>query len=186
MWENVKNSQNHVVVWRFHNETKPWKTFHCGITNWIFIIILSKADTEELYHRWITSLQQGISSALHETIHKERTSHSSENSKLQWEDSDNEDNSAHSSQNPATSGSQKRRGLKPSAKQILLIPGNENCADCGKLNEKFGEHSVMFPEVLFRCENVGQQRDFVNFWHFLTGIQPFFKTKWLCLGLKTQ
>ena len=24
-------------------------------------------------------------------------------------------------------------------------------------------HSGMFPEVLFRCENVGRQRDFVNF-----------------------
>ena len=27
----------------------------------------------------------------------------------------------------------KSRGLKPSAKQILLIPGNEKCCDCGKL-----------------------------------------------------
>ena len=29
MCENVKNLPNHVVSRRFHNETKPWKTFHC-------------------------------------------------------------------------------------------------------------------------------------------------------------
>ena len=31
MWENVKNFQNHVIDRCFHNETKPWKTFHCGL-----------------------------------------------------------------------------------------------------------------------------------------------------------
>ena len=31
-------------------------------------------------------------------------------------------------------------------------------------------HSGMFPKVLFRCENVGRQDDFANFWHFLTWI----------------
>ena len=33
MWENVKNLPNHVVARRFHNEIKPWKTFHCEL-NW--------------------------------------------------------------------------------------------------------------------------------------------------------
>ena len=36
-------------------------------------------------------------------------------------------------------------------------------------------HGGMFLEVLFRSENVGRQRDFANFWHFLTWIQSFFK-----------
>ena len=35
-------------------------------------------------------------------------------------------------------------------------------------------HSEMFSKVLFRCENVGRQRDLGNFWHFLTWFQSFF------------
>ena len=31
MWKNVKNLQNHLVGRRFHNETKPWETFHCAL-----------------------------------------------------------------------------------------------------------------------------------------------------------
>ena len=79
-----------------------------------------QADTDDLYRRWITSLQQGISSALHETITKDTSSASSDPSKLQWEDSDNEEEKG-----------KKQRGVKPNAKQILRIPGNENCCDCG-------------------------------------------------------
>ena len=30
MWEYVKNLPNHLVGRRFHNETKPWETFHCA------------------------------------------------------------------------------------------------------------------------------------------------------------
>ena len=30
IYENVKNLPNHVVGLCFHNETKPWKTFHCA------------------------------------------------------------------------------------------------------------------------------------------------------------
>ena len=37
------------------------------------------------------------------------------------------------------------------------------------------QHSGMFPEVLFRCENIDRQRDFAYFWHFLTWIQSFLK-----------
>ena len=66
-------------------------------------------------------MQQGISSALHETITKDTSSASSDPSKLQWEDSDNEDES------------KKQRGVRPNAKQILRIPGNEYCCDCGKI-----------------------------------------------------
>ena len=36
-------------------------------------------------------------------------------------------------------------------------------------------HSGMFCKVLFRFENDGRQRNFANFWHFLTWIQSFFK-----------
>lgn len=94
-------------------------------------ILYFQADTDDLYRRWITSLQQGISSALHETINKDTTAAgSSESSKLQWEDSDNEDNGQ-------SSAKLKRRGMKPCAKQILLIPGNEKCCDCGKFLVSF-------------------------------------------------
>ena len=37
MLENVKNLQNHVVGRRFHNDTKPWKTFHCAIFQTIWM-----------------------------------------------------------------------------------------------------------------------------------------------------
>ena len=40
MWENVKNLRNHVVGRRFHNDTKPWKTFHCASLQ-IFFLHLS-------------------------------------------------------------------------------------------------------------------------------------------------
>ena len=36
MWENVKNLQNNFIGRRFHNETKPPETFHCGIDQLIF------------------------------------------------------------------------------------------------------------------------------------------------------
>ena len=29
--KNVKNLRNHVVGRRFHNEAKPWETFHCAL-----------------------------------------------------------------------------------------------------------------------------------------------------------
>jgi Arf-GAP/coiled-coil/ANK repeat/PH domain-containing protein len=88
-----------------------------------------QADTEDLFKRWITSLQQGISSALHETIHKDDDSKggAGDNSKLQWEDSDNEEGD----------GRSRRKRMRPSARQILLIPGNEKCCDCGQQNPEW-------------------------------------------------
>jgi len=77
-----------------------------------------QADTEDLYRNWIQSLQQGISTALHETINSKETA-KSEPEPIGWEDSDEEP---------------ERRGMKPSANQILLIPGNEKCCDCGAPN----------------------------------------------------
>lgn len=80
-----------------------------------------QADSEELYKTWVTKLQQGISSALHETIHKEHKEATASNEAIQWEDSDTEESdSAHH-----------KAKQRPSAKQILLIPGNEKCCDCG-------------------------------------------------------
>ena len=81
-----------------------------------------QADTEDLYKRWITSLQQGISSALHADLHKEEAAQgaaSADAGKLEWEDSDTEENEG------------KKRRHRPSSRQILLIQGNEKCCDCG-------------------------------------------------------
>merc|ERR1712050_321577 len=77
-----------------------------------------QADTEDLFKNWIQSLQQGISTALHETINSKETA-KSEPEPIGWEDSDEEP---------------ERRGMKPNANQILLIPGNEKCCDCGAPN----------------------------------------------------
>lgn len=102
------------------------------VASLLIIYFSSKADTEDLYTRWITSLQQGISTALHETINNASGGPESSKDSLKWEDSDNEDNKDGSS-----STSNKRRGVKPSASQILKIPGNEKCADCGAENPEW-------------------------------------------------
>merc|ERR1712110_1028157 len=78
-----------------------------------------QADTDDLYRNWIQSLQQGISTALHETINTQKTDTPEAEAGGGWEDSDEEP---------------ERRGFKPSANQILLIPGNEKCCDCGAPN----------------------------------------------------
>lgn len=56
---------------------------------------------------------------------------------LQWEDSDPEDHDgtagAAKSKTLGKSGSKSKR----SAKQILLIPGNEKCCDCGSPDPKW-------------------------------------------------
>jgi hypothetical protein len=64
-------------------------------------------------------LQQGISTALHETLLP--SEEKKELAALRWEDSDSEENSA-----AADNGSTQKKAkpaAKPSAKQILLIPG---------------------------------------------------------------
>jgi len=78
-----------------------------------------QADSEEQYRLWLASLQQGISSALHEAMDGE----SGGSGSIQWEDSDTEE-----AQDSKARGSQKK---DRSAAQILDIPGNEICADCG-------------------------------------------------------
>ena len=41
----------------------------------------------------------------------------------------------------------------------------------------------MFYKVLFRCENVGRQRDYANIWHFHQWIEPIFNSiEFLCLN----
>eukprot|EP00092_Neocalanus_flemingeri_P015121 GFUD01016338.1.p1 GENE.GFUD01016338.1~~GFUD01016338.1.p1 ORF type:complete len:839 (-),score=276.93 GFUD01016338.1:342-2858(-) len=78
-----------------------------------------QADSEEQYRTWLASLQQGISSALHEAMDGE----SGGSGSIQWEDSDTEE-----AQDSKARGGQKK---DRNAGQILDIPGNENCADCG-------------------------------------------------------
>jgi len=78
-----------------------------------------QADSEEQYRIWLASLQQGISSALHEAMEGD----SGGSGSIQWEDSDTEE-----AQDSKNRGSQKK---ERNAAQILDIPGNEVCADCG-------------------------------------------------------
>ena len=61
--------------------------------------------------RWITGLQQAIK----QEITKDSPKDPGEPQKLHWDDSDTEENET------SSSGGGKRRGLKPSARQILLI-----------------------------------------------------------------
>lgn len=85
-----------------------------------------QADSDEIAKKWITCLQQGISSALQETI-QEAKKHGPEE-QLRWDDSDPEDSQEpkDSALSPPKSGKSKQ-----SAKQLLLIPGNDKCCDCG-------------------------------------------------------
>jgi len=78
-----------------------------------------QADSEQGYGVWLASLQQGISSALHEDMEAD-----SEGGSVGWEDSDTEE--AQDSKARAGRGKRER-----SAVQILDIPGNEVCGDCG-------------------------------------------------------
>ena len=77
-----------------------------------------QADSELQYKLWLATLQQGISSALHQEISREEDSQAG----AQWEDSDTEE-----AQDAKMAAQKKVR----SAEQILVIPGNEVCADCG-------------------------------------------------------
>jgi len=80
-----------------------------------------QADSEKLYQFWMTSLQQGISSALHEAMEPETVSNSRSTGVIQWEDSDTEE-----AQDSKAASKKPRRN----ATQILRIPGNEVCCDC--------------------------------------------------------
>jgi len=98
-----------------------------------------QADSEGLYTLWMTSLQQGISSALHQVIEDRGDEGSS--SGIQWEeDSDTEEaqDLKVARRNTGIGGGSGGMGGKPrtaqtmrrNALQILDIPGNEVCCDC--------------------------------------------------------
>jgi len=84
-----------------------------------------QADSDEQYRTWLASLQQGISSALHEAMDGE----SGGSGEIQWEDSDTEE-----AQDSKARGGQKK---SRNAEQILDIPGNEVCADCSALEPQW-------------------------------------------------
>ncbi|XP_023330565.1 arf-GAP with coiled-coil, ANK repeat and PH domain-containing protein 1 [Eurytemora carolleeae] len=79
-----------------------------------------QADSEILYRLWMSSLQQGISSALHEAMSPEVVANVS--GAIQWEDSDTEEAQDSKLRQKPTS--------QRNANQILDIPGNEVCCDC--------------------------------------------------------
>ena len=99
------------------------KIFQIFFSNFGFQHIIQsyyfQADTEDLYNRWITSLQEAIKRAIKQDtksdpIGEDSPKGGAEASKDAWgDDSDNEEHDS----------TKKRRGVKPSAKQILLIPG---------------------------------------------------------------
>jgi len=83
-----------------------------------------QADSQEMYTVWVSSLQQGISTALHESMQaNEPDPANTSGGAIQWEDSDTEE---------AQDGKKTDRiRIQPSARQILDIPGNMVCCDCG-------------------------------------------------------
>ena len=104
-----------------------------------------QADTEELCQKWMTTLQQGITSALHKTLIAEGPTKSTDvafpeaRNEFKWEDSDTEDYGEDGSRESGSLKANKveRSKIKRTAKQILLIPGNEVCCDCGSSNPKW-------------------------------------------------
>ena len=104
-----------------------------------------QADTDELCQKWISTLQQGITSALHKTLLAEGNTKSGDvifpeaRSEFKWEDSDTEENGENGSRESGSLHRNKveRSKLKRTAKQILLIPGNEICCDCSSPNPKW-------------------------------------------------
>ena len=85
-----------------------------------------QADSEYHYKHWLTTLQKEISKALHE----DNSKNSDDDSVNQWEDSDTE---ADTDSKARIAAQKKVR----SAEQILIIPGNEVCADCGASNPEW-------------------------------------------------
>ena len=82
-----------------------------------------QADSDKEADKWISTLKQGISNALHETMTAEKSENPvnvNEGDALKWDDSDNEEEQAKNS--PLERKKKVKRG-KRSAKQILLIPG---------------------------------------------------------------
>ena len=80
-----------------------------------------QADSEEMYGVWLTSLQQGISSSLHDMM---EGGSPSQDSSIVWEDSDTEE-----AQDSKVSKARGGGGTR-NAMQLLEISGNEVCADC--------------------------------------------------------
>jgi len=83
-----------------------------------------QADSEDLYTLWMTKLQQGISSALHQVLE--------DGDEDQWsEDSDTEeaqDQKVGRLTDKSSKGA--AQTIRSNALQILDIPGNEVCCDC--------------------------------------------------------
>ena len=76
-----------------------------------------QADNEDLYQRWMAVLQYQISSAIHETITEENKVEPGDAEIIKWEDSDTDES-------PTVPRSTKAN-VRRTAKQILLIPGEE-------------------------------------------------------------
>ena len=79
-----------------------------------------QADSDTQYKLWLSTLQQGISSALHDEMFP------GSDEEPQWEDSDTEQDQDGKARLASGTGRKVR-----SAEQILVIPGNQVCGDCG-------------------------------------------------------
>ena len=102
-----------------------------------------QADTEELCQKWMTTLQKGITSALHNTLIGEGPKSDDvfpeQRNEITWDDSDTEENGENGSRESGSLKGNKveRSKVKRTAKQILMIPGNEVCCDCSSPNPKW-------------------------------------------------
>ena len=101
-----------------------------------------QADSEHQYKCWLSTLQQGISSALHDEISRDE---GEDEQGAGWEDSDTEE--AQDTKKAAA------RKVMRSAEQILVIPGNDVCADCGAADPQWA--SINWGVVLcIECSGV--------------------------------
>ena len=85
-----------------------------------------QADSDTQYQLWLSTLQQGISSAFHDEMAR------ASEEEPQWEDSDTEQDQDGKARLVSNPGRKVR-----SAEQILVIPGNEVCGDCGALGPQW-------------------------------------------------
>ena len=87
-----------------------------------------QADSDKEAEKWISTLKQGISNALHETMTAEKSENPvnvNEGDALKWDDSDNEEDNEHGAKSSPLERKKKVKRGKRSAKQILLIPGKK-------------------------------------------------------------
>ncbi|XP_075237326.1 centaurin beta 1A isoform X2 [Lycorma delicatula] len=88
-----------------------------------------QADSEEMYHAWVSALQQGIGAAIQRCLGDD--THSSDNDNNARCNDDNKANKKTNSDSNDEETSVARPKKARIWEQLLKIPGNEVCCDCG-------------------------------------------------------